>query len=122
MHLSHTHVQNRVLANALDTLPHQPHGPFEGFLIPEEHFVSCASIALVRQCVGKRPLDEFLALVGTELQLKRLRNRASHFFLDIEDVVECAGVALGPEMRVRSCIDQLRGDAQVIPRLARAPL
>ncbi len=43
-----------------------------------------------------------------------------HFVLDGEYVVETSVIPLGPNMRGRSCIDQLRSDPNAIADLADA--
>jgi hypothetical protein len=66
-----------------------------------------------------------LALGAFDLRLLQLRrDRADHarrhLILQIEDVLETAVEVIGPQMRARRRVDELRGDAYALRRLADA--
>ena len=67
-----------------------------------------------------------LALGALDLGLLQLgRDRPDHarrhLVLQFEDIVECAVEAIRPEVRRRSGVDQLAGDAHPVPALRTLP-
>jgi len=56
-----------------------------------------------------------------ELQLQRLDDGFGNLVLQRKDVVQVPVEALGPEVAVGRAVDELRGDAHAVARLAHAP-
>src|SRR5262245_61096694 len=62
------------------------------------------------------PLD----LGRPELRFDRADNAARHPVLQLEDIVQCAVEAIGPDVRAGGRVDQLAGDAHAVAGFAHA--
>ena len=67
-------------------------------------------------------IAELLTLVWRQLKCQRTNYVAGDLVLQVEHVIKCTVVPLGPEMAARCGVDQLRVDADLVCRTPYAAL
>ncbi len=111
-----------VLGIDLDGALAQPDGDLAMPRIAGRVVLPRHQVELVRFRIGRRALLDRLLLGRQQLQLQRLDDGFGDLVLQREDVVQIPVEALGPEVAVGRAVDELRGDAHAVARLAHAPL
>src|ERR1019366_4114007 len=101
--LCQTYVQKRVVSKRIQAMLKKPNGSFEGISGAEGPHVPRLVVALEHSRIANRrlatrALGQTLVLVRAEFHLQRVRYGPRHLLLDVEYVVERAGIALGPEI------------------------
>ncbi len=86
----------------------------ECFRRPLVPIISPFEIKLVGLGVDRACACQARLLLGRHLDLDLAGNGSCDFILQAEDIAQITFIALGPQVLVRSCLDQLRRDAHPV--------
>lgn len=122
MSIPKSSIQQCIVSDDIESVLQVFEGPFQPIYGKQHDLMFRPEIALVGSAIDDGFLRHDTAFMESELQLQGLQNRARDLFLNVEHIIEHAGILLRPEMCIVCCIDQLRRDAETVPRFPYAPL
>ena len=109
-----------VVLNVERALEHLLGQPQEAPCVTAVEETAAHQVEAIGLAVVGRALRNGLALLRQHLEAQRVDDGVRDVVLQLEDVLELAVVALGPDMAVGAPVDQLRGDAHPVVHLAHA--
>lgn len=115
-------MEGRIVSNDLDCAPYKQNSVLESGRCARPDRVSCAHPRIVRPDILNRPRCQRTALLRCQRKPESVNDSTRQPFLKLEYNLQRPRVLLRPQVRVRGRLDELRGDAQVVPRAPHASL